>query len=157
MRVAVPGGTALSLTAAELEEGTGLEGALGNGEGKWRLVVEASHLIGVMNLLRSSSSGHITNLSTVSVNERDGVHMVPLFPSASDGHGRQGFVRVINRTDDVGTIRIAAFDDSDWSYELLTMAVGANEAMHFNSVDLELGNGAKGLTGSTGPGWATGA
>ena len=32
----------------------------------------------------------------------------------------------------------------------MTLAIGANEARHFNSDDLETGNAAKGLTGATG-------
>ena len=151
VQASIAGGAALLLTASELETGAGLEGALGDGKGKWRLIVESSRPTGVMNLLRSAS-GHLANLSTVPVNGKDGVHRVPLFPAASDEYGRQGFVRVINRSGVAGEFRITAFDDTDRAYEPLTMALGANEAVHFNSDDLELGNEAKRLTGSTGPG-----
>ena len=59
----VPAGTAVTLTASDLESGNGLEGALGDGAGKWRLTVDSSHPVTVMNLL-SSPTGHLTNLST---------------------------------------------------------------------------------------------
>ena len=54
------------LSAEDLESGVaeGLEGALGDGEGKWRLIVESAPLIAVMSLLDSPESGHLTNLST---------------------------------------------------------------------------------------------
>ena len=78
--------------------------------------------------------------------------MVPLFPSASDALGRQGFVRVVNRSSESTDVAIEAFDDSDTVYEALTLALDAGETVHFNSNDLELGNAAKGIAGSTGPG-----
>ena len=82
----------------------------------------------------------------------DGVHMVRLFPSASDALGRQGFVRVVNRSEEAGVVRVEARDDSEVSYEALALALEAGQTMHFNSEDLELGNESKGLTGRTGPG-----
>ena len=104
-----------------------------------------------MSLL-SSPAGHLANLSTAPDNETDGRHSVPLFPSASDANGRQGFLRVVNHADESGAVTIAAFDDTEREYETLTLALGANEAKHINSDDLELGNPGKGLTGSTGAG-----
>ena len=62
--VALPAGSARTLDAAQLESGRGLNGALGDGAGKWRLEVSANQPIEVMSLL-SSPTGHLTNLSTV--------------------------------------------------------------------------------------------
>ena len=66
VRLTLPALTSRMLTAAELETGAaeGLEGALGDGEGKWRLVIDADALIAVMSLLESPKTGHLTNLST---------------------------------------------------------------------------------------------
>ncbi|MYE82942.1 MAG: leucine-rich repeat domain-containing protein [Gammaproteobacteria bacterium] len=151
--VSIPGRAARTYTAAELEAGgvVGLAGSIGDGSGKWRLLVESAHELVAMSLL-SSPTGHLTNLSTAPDNAVDGVHPVPLFPSASDPDGRQGFVRVINRSDDAGEVTVRAFDETDRAYESLTLEIGAAEARHFNSDDLELGNTDKGLTGSTGAG-----
>ena len=66
--------------------------------------------------------------------------MVPLFPSAADISGRQGFLRVVNRSDVAGEVGVRAYDDTERDYEPLTLAVGAGEAVHFNSDDLEHGN-----------------
>ena len=64
VRLTIPGGAARSHTAEQLEAGgTGLRGALGNGAGKWRLVVESSEPIVAMSVL-ASPTGHLTNLST---------------------------------------------------------------------------------------------
>ena len=77
---------------------------------------------------------------------------VPFLPSASDPFVRHGFVRVINRSSEAGEVSVTAFDDDGASYGPLTLALGARKATHFNSHDLEAGNRAKGLTGTTGPG-----
>ena len=62
---------------------------------------------------------------------------------------------MVNRSDRQGTVRIAAFDDSDIDYEPLVLTLDARETAHFNSDDLELGNRSKGLAGSTGTGTGT--
>ena len=149
----IPAGASRTYAAAELESGSaaGLEGLIGDGTGKWRLELESEEEIVAMSLL-SSPTGHLTNLSTAPGNEQDGTHAVPLFPSAADANGRQGFARVANRSDEAGEVMIEAFDDTDREYEILTLSIGANETRHFNSDDLELGNADKGLVGSAGAG-----
>ena len=149
----IPAGDSLTLTAPDLEAGAGVDGALGDGTGKWRLQVTSNEPIVAMSLL-SSPTGHLTNLSTVPgmPEDEDEVHVVPLFPSASDPLGRQGFVRVVNRSTEAGTVQIAATDDSALAYGDVTLSIGAGATVHFNSNDLELGNAAKGLSGSTGAG-----
>lgn len=55
------------ITAQQLENGSAtLRGSLGDGEGKWRLFIEAEHAIYVMSLLQSVT-GNLTNLSTSTV------------------------------------------------------------------------------------------
>ena len=151
-------GASRPLGARELESGEaeGLSGALGTGAGKWRLRVTSAQPVEVMSLL-SSPTGHLTNLSTVpdaTGSGDDGVaaHGVALFPSASDAQGRQGFVRVVNRTDHAGEVRIDAWDDEGVQVDSVMLAVGAGETKHFNSDDLETGNAEKGLEGATGSG-----
>ena len=79
------------------------------------------------------------------------VHLVPLFPAASDA-ALQGFVRVINHSGDAGEAQVDAIDDTGMSYGPLTLSIDGQQTVHFNSNDLEAGNAAKGLTGSTGVG-----
>ena len=153
VRFTVAAGAARTLTAAQLESGAaGLDGALGDGEGKWRLEVESAAPIEVMSLLENAGTGHLTNLSAgpVAPDAGTGVHHVGMFPAASGG--AQGFVRVANRSPRAGTVRIRAFDDLGRRYDRLDLALDAGATAHFNSDDLELGNAAKGLSGSTGPG-----
>ena len=152
----VPAKAACEVDAAELESGRGLacgepQAGLGDGAGKWRLSIASEAPLVAMGLL-SSPGGHLTNLSGMAVPDDSGVWHVPLFPSASDPVGRQGFVRVANRSSRAGTVTIRAFDDSDVRYAPLRLRLEAREAKHVNSDDLELGNRGKALTGRTGSG-----
>ena len=58
----LPAGDARRVTAQQLESGDGLTGALGDGTGKWWLLVRSDRPIRLMNLL-ASPTGHLTNLS----------------------------------------------------------------------------------------------
>ena len=110
--------------------------------------------IRAMGLL-SSPTGTMTNLSTAPQPRLDAdgrpVHRAPLFPSASDPF-RQGFVRVVNRSAEAGEVSVRARDDSGRDYEPVALAIGAGQAVHFNSDDLEQGNRAKGLSAGVGAG-----
>ena len=70
-----------------------------------------------------------------------------LLPAAAS-NALQGFVRVVNTSDEASTVRIRAFDDAGTGYDPVTLALGAGAVRHFNSTDLERGNPAKGLTGT---------
>ena len=149
------GGASRTVSAMELESGsgTGVSGGLGTGKGKWRLVVSSDEPIEVLNTL-STPTGHLTNLSTAPGDAELGdgaTHRIGLFPSAADALGRQGFARIINRSDSDGEVSIVARDDAGTEYGPVTLAIGAGKTKHFNSEDLETGNAGKGLDGATGP------
>lgn len=78
--------------------------------------------------------------------------VVPYFPSASDVPGRRGFVRVINHSDEAGSVMVEAIDDEGSSFGPVSFAIGANQAVQFNSNDLEHGNPGKGLSSGIGRG-----
>ena len=142
-------GHALTLTAEALENAHGL----GDGHGKWRLRVRGFPWL-AMSLL-ASPSGHLTNLSTVPNNIEaltDGArrHRVPLFPAARGM--RQGFVRVINRSNLPGEAVIEAVDDEGNRSGPARLEIPPLQTVHFNSNDLEAGNAAKGLSGGVGIG-----
>ena len=65
---------------------------------------------------------------------------------------QQGFVRIINRSGESGTVRIHAVDDSGRRAGPVTLSMNAKATTHFNSGDLENGNRDKGLSGRTGGG-----
>ena len=134
--VSVPAGATREFAAAALESGTGVNGALGQGVGKWRLGLESEDHLVVLNLLESPS-GHLANLSTAPHPGRTGVWTVPLFPGASNPQGWRGLLRVINHSARGGAVRIAAIEDSGRRHPPFTRQVGAGEAVHLDSDDLE--------------------
>ena len=64
---------------------------------------------------------------------------VPLFLAAAT-EGRQGFVRVINRSQEAGTVMVTPTDDGGLAGDHLTLTLSAGQTVHFNSGDLENGN-----------------
>ena len=72
----------------------------------------------------------------------------PYFPAA--GGSRQGFARIVNRSDEDGHVFIDAVDDAGVRARRVRLDVGGRRAVHFNSEDLEFGNAAKGLSGGVG-------
>lgn len=156
VRLTLAAGASRTVSAQDLESGAGLDGALGKGTGKWRLQVTSDESIRVMNLLESPT-GHLSNLSTVAQRGSgsggsETAYQVPLFPSARDPDGREGFVRVVNRSDEPTTVRIRARDDTRRSYEPIQLSLDPGAARQFNSHDLESGNADKGLSAGVGAG-----
>ena len=78
-------------------------------------------------------------------------YSLPLILSASD-NGRQGFVRIVNRSTRSGTISVHAVDDAGVRSGPFELAVDVQEAVHFNSDDLESGNPDKGIPVGAGDG-----
>ncbi len=63
VRITVASGESRTITAGQFEAGDwGLRGAMGDGTGKWRLMVDSDQPVVLMNLLESPT-GHLTNLS----------------------------------------------------------------------------------------------
>ena len=150
-----------TLTAQQLEYR-----GLGDGSGKWRLLVTATQPITVMSLLKSAT-GHLTNLSSSPEAEMEDVipyedgtialhdgrnpsygefgDVIPLFTAADSRN--QSFARIINRSDGDGTVIVQATDDSGVVRGIFRVPIGANQVLHFNSDDLVYGNADKGITG----------
>ena len=78
-------------------------------------------------------------------------HLVPFFPTASDARP-MGLVRVVNLSDESGTVDIVATDAAGQRFDDVSLAIGAHETVHFDADDLEMGNADVGLTGGTGAG-----
>lgn len=155
--VTVAAGASRTLTAEQLETGAMLDGALGDGTGRWRLSLSADDPIMVMNLVESPTR-QLVNLAGASARvDESGMHHVPLFPGVSDAAGREGLVRVVNRSDKSGSVSIDAFDELGVDYEPVDLRVGANEAVQFDADDLETGSADVGFSAGTGPGTGSGA
>jgi len=78
-------------------------------------------------------------------------HAIPLVTSAANGV-QQGLVRIINRSERAGTVRIHAIDDTGRRFGPVLLSLEAGAATQFNSHDLESGAPHKGLSGGVGSG-----
>ena len=161
VRLSLPGGTACWLSASALESGASdgdgsgcdiISGHLGNGRGGWRLSVSATGGdIHVMSLL-VDPTGRLSNLSA-SVGERSGEHTLPLFLPVSDSRDElQGLARIVNHSDEAGTVEIHGLDDTGALHGPVTLALDRQESVHLDSDDLETGNATKGLPMGLGDG-----
>lgn len=153
VRLRVPAGASRTFTAAQLEAGgDGLEGALGDGEGFWRLAIESSAPVQAMSLMEEAPAGRLSNLSLGPLApDPFGVHHLPLLPLASE-RSLTGVVRVVNRSPRAGSVTIRAFDGAGAMRDPVELSIEAGGAAHFSSEDLELGGAGTGLSGSIGPG-----
>ena len=152
VRLTLPAGGARSISAYQLESGDdGLTGRFGDGTGRWQLLVTATGAIEVGSLLQTSA-GHIVNLSASGLARTtpSGGHSLPLFPAA--GQSRQGLARIINHSDQAGTVTIFGTDDAGQRRGPVTLSLSARQSRHLDSQDLETGNASRGLTGSLGDG-----
>ena len=78
-------------------------------------------------------------------------HLLPLVTAASNLQ-QQGFVRITNHSDRSGSVDIHAIDDSGRRFEPFSLSLGAGASMSFNSLDLEQGNPARGISVGVGEG-----
>ncbi|MDE0272424.1 MAG: hypothetical protein OXP11_14595 [Gammaproteobacteria bacterium] len=83
--LSIPAGVALAVDAMALEagiapggwpQGAGIEGALGDGDGKWRLLVSSDRPLTVMNLM-ATPEGHVTSLSATPGHRWRGLAVAP--------------------------------------------------------------------------------
>jgi hypothetical protein len=132
----------------------GLQGALGAGQGKWRLLFESPLSLEVMSLIRAPD-GFLTNLSeTVPRGSGDpdsDSHVLTISP-LGDAYG-ESFVRVVNRSNASSRVIVTGIDDIGTPAPRPTIRfdLGPQEAKQFNAFDIENGNAEKGLTGALGP------
>ena len=77
--------------------------------------------------------------------------LLPLVPPDL-GTAPSGLVRILNRSNQAGTVRILAIDDTGERFGPVTLSMDANETVNLNSTHLEQGNEAKGLPRGIGDG-----
>ena len=101
-----------------------------------------------------SSAGHSTGPYNLHLSgDASGVLTVPLVPADGNVRGQQGFVRIINRSDQPAEVGITAVDDTGMRQELSSpLQLAAWQTLHFNSQDLERGNAKKGMASGIGSG-----
>ena len=70
----------------------------------------------------------------------------------ADSAGLTGFVRIVNGGAQAGSVQIHAIDDTGRRFGPVSLAIGAEAVVNFNSRDLEQGNASKGLPSGVGNG-----
>ena len=143
----LPAGATRTLNAVELEtgEGEGLNGAFGDGRGKWHLAIRSSRSLDVTNVIENSTK-YLSNMSKkpslAQQYQGIGSQLVPLFLPLEER--RQGLIRIVNRSPNSGEVVIKARDDSR-RYGAISLSFRAGEVKYFDSSDLENGNERKGF------------
>ena len=159
VRAWLPSETSLEFSARALEIGVHESidmGRLGDGEGKWRLLVNNGHGIAlqVMSLM-DNDEGRLTNLSgplTVSyTGPATLVGRLAYLPGWRTP-GVDGFVRIQNPSDTEAAVTVHALDDTGARFGPATLTVAAQASTGFNARDLEQGNLARGLGPGVGDG-----
>ena len=79
-------------------------------------------------------------------------HSALLFMADGDAEQRQGFIRIINHSDEPGMVEIEGVDDAGMRYGPIELSIGAGETKHLNSEDIETGSEDKGLPDGLGNG-----
>ena len=160
-RIEVPGANP-GLLWVESKGGTDVKGALlkldgdrlaaGGQMGEYPNFVLGAHVAPGSYILRvEGEADAVVGAYELEVSFTADGRAVPLFVSASHPT-RQGFARIINRSDRAGTVSIHAIDDAGERRGPATLSLVAAQTAHFNSEDLEEGNPAKGLSGGVGVG-----
>ena len=77
-------------------------------------------------------------------------YTVPLLVPAGTSSEPQGVLRILNGTDESGTVEIYAIDDAGTRSGPATFTLNASAAVQFTATDLQSGNATLGLTGGIG-------
>ena len=140
---------AKQMTAQDIEDGNtdkGLDRNLCDGQGKWQLRVRSDNPIVVMGLIRTPD-GFLTSLNDVVPTE--GSDNVVYFANPGSNINQQTFLRILNRSEDTGTVTMTGVDDAGvTSGGEITFTLGPNESKQMTAQDIENGNTGKGLIGN---------
>ena len=77
-------------------------------------------------------------------------YTIPLLVPATTSGAPQGVLRILNGTDESGTVEIYAINDTGTRSGPATFTLNASVAVEFNATDLQSGNATKGLSGGIG-------
>ena len=149
--LSIDAGEAVHFHSEHLENGTeerALSGALGPGEGAWRLELSSELDIEVLSYIRTTD-GFLTAMHDT-VPSEDGRHRVLFFnPGSNDG--QMSRLRLVNPGDEAAEVSIVGVDDrgeSPGSEVTTTIPAGASRT--FTAAALE--SGGEGLEGTLGDG-----
>lgn len=144
-----------NFNSMDYEEGNttkGLTGAFGNGSGKWQFLISSFLDLETSSNVRTPD-GFLTNLTDIVPSPAPNVYEI-YFANPGSNLLQQSFLRFVNKSDATGTVTITGRDDNGDAAPggALSFTLGPNQSKNFNSLDYELGNTGKGLSGALGDG-----
>lgn len=142
---------AREISVADLESGgSSLNGMLGDGDGRWRMIVSSNNSIEAMSLIETAD-GFLTNLSRTAP-ATGTVSEVLIFNPASNTT-RRSTLRIGNDSNQQAAITISGFDDNgDPGDSDVTLNLTAGASIEITASDLENGSAGLGLVGALGDG-----
>ena len=136
----------INFNSGDYENGNtskGLQGALGNGTGNWRLVITATQNIEVMGLFRTPL-GFVNNIHGNAENDLATSHIVSFFNPGSNTN-QASRVRLNNPNSSQNTFTITGTDDAGAQPgSAVSRTLAANESVEITATELEaqgLGDG----------------
>ena len=151
-RLSLDARQAVLFSSADLEHGNdakGLAGAVGPGEGDWRLTLTSALDLQVLSYVRSEG-GFVSAMHDLAPVATDGSHRVVYFNPASNRR-HVSKLRLANDGGQAAAVTITGLDDRGAQSGTVTLAVPAMSAATFTSAQLEAGG--EGLAGSLGDGY----
>ena len=151
-RLSLDARQAVLFSSADLEHGNdakGVAGALGPGEGDWRLALTSTLDLQVLSYVRSEG-GFVSAMHDLAPVAADGSHRVVYFNPASNRR-HVSKLRLANDGGQTAAVTITGIDDRGAWSETVTLMVPAMSAATFTSAQLEAGG--QGLAGSLGDGY----
>ena len=151
-RLSLDARQAVLFSSADLEHGNdakGLAGAVGSGEGDWRLALTSALDLQVLSYVRSEG-GFVSAMHDLAPVAADGSHRVVYFNPASNRR-HVSKLRLANDGEQAAAVTITGLDDRGAQSDTVTLAVPAMSAATFTSAQLEAGG--EGLAGSLGDGY----
>ena len=151
-RLSLDARQAVLFSSADLEHGNdakGLAGAVGPGEGDWRLTLTSALDLQVLSYVRSEG-GLVSAMHDLAPVAADGSHRVVYFNPASNRR-HVSKLRLANDGEQTAAVTITGIDDRGAQSGTVTLTVPAMSAATFTSAQLE--SGGAGLAGSLGDGY----
>ena len=152
VRLSLRSRQAVLFSSVDLEHGNdakGLSGAIGPGEGDWRLTLTSALDLQVLSYVRSEG-GLVSAMHDLAPVAVDGSHRVVYFNPASNRR-HVSKLRLANDGEQTAAVTITGLDDRGAQSGTVTLALAAMSAATFTSAQLEAGG--EGLAGSLGDGY----
>ena len=151
VRLRLDGRQTVHFNGRDLAQGNaakGLDGAVGAGQGDWRLTLTSTLDLLVLSYVRAPD-GYLAAMHDVAPVAEDGAHRMPFFNPGSEAR-HQSQLRLLNDGGEAVSARITGIDDAGRASTAATLRVPAGAALTVTAAELEAGGAA--ISGRLGDG-----